>query len=102
MQQRLKAIGQRPISALVDITNYVMFDLNRPLHAYDGEKISGDKLEVRFSNKDEKIITLNEKGCEISVYKKFYEFLIKEVKISKNISFISSLIFKVYIIFKFY
>ena len=61
MQQRLIAIGQRPISALVDITNYVMFDLNRPLHAYDGEKISGDKLEVRFSNKEEKITTLNEK-----------------------------------------
>ena len=61
MQQRLTAIGQRPISALVDITNYVMFDLNRPLHAYDGEKISGNKLEVRFPNKGEKIKTLNEK-----------------------------------------
>ena len=51
MQQRLNAIGQRPISALVDITNYVMFDLNRPLHAYDGEKISGNKLEIRFAKK---------------------------------------------------
>ena len=61
MQQRLIAIGQRPISALVDITNYVMFDLNRPLHAYDGEKISGDKLEVRFPSKGEKITALNEK-----------------------------------------
>lgn len=35
MQQKLKAIGQRPISVLVDITNFVMFDLGRPLHVYD-------------------------------------------------------------------
>ena len=67
MQQRLTAIGQRPISALVDITNYVMFDLNRPLHAYDGEKISGDKLEVRFPNKGEKITALNEKEYCLSL-----------------------------------
>ena len=62
MQQRLNAIGQRPISALVDITNYVMFDLNRPLHAYDGEKISGNNLEIRFAKENEKISTLNDKN----------------------------------------
>src|SRR5690606_22845384 len=46
MQRRLKAIGQRPISALVDITNYVMIDLGRPLHVYDKAKLSG-ALTVR-------------------------------------------------------
>ena len=66
MQQRLNAIGQRPISALVDITNYVMFDLNRPLHAYDGEKISGDKLEIRFAKENEVISTLNDKQYKLS------------------------------------
>jgi len=42
LQRRLKAIGLRPISALVDITNLVTFDLDRPLHVYDAAKISGD------------------------------------------------------------
>src|SRR3954471_4072873 len=41
MQRRLKAAGQRPISALVDITNYVMIDLGRPSHAYDIAKLTG-------------------------------------------------------------
>ena len=46
MARRLTAVGQRPISALVDITNYVMIDLGRPLHAYDIDKINGDSLYV--------------------------------------------------------
>ena len=42
LQRRLKAIGLRPISALVDITNFVTFDLNRPLHVFDADKLAGD------------------------------------------------------------
>ena len=42
LQRRLTAIGLRPISALVDITNYFTFDLNRPLHVFDAAKVSGD------------------------------------------------------------
>ena len=61
MAGRLLAIGQRPISALVDITNYVMFDLGRPLHAYDGDKIAGDKLIIRRAKAGEEILALNEK-----------------------------------------
>ena len=42
LQQRLKAIGLRPISALVDITNFFTFDQNRPLHVFDADKVKGD------------------------------------------------------------
>jgi phenylalanyl-tRNA synthetase beta chain len=61
MARRLTAIGQRPISALVDITNYVMIDLGRPLHAYDIDKINGDKLIVRLAKDGETFAALNEK-----------------------------------------
>lgn len=44
MQRRLRAIGLRPISALVDITNYLTYDLCRPLHAFDADKLTGDIL----------------------------------------------------------
>ncbi|WP_066682610.1 phenylalanine--tRNA ligase subunit beta, partial [Sphingomonas sp. CCH9-E2] len=60
MQSRLKAIGQRPISALVDITNYVMIDLGRPLHVYDKAKLSG-ALTVRKAKPGEQVLALNEK-----------------------------------------
>ncbi len=66
MRQRLKAIGQRPISALVDITNYIMVDICRPLHAYDGLKIIGNNLEIRFAKDNEKFNALNEKTYELS------------------------------------
>ena len=54
MQRRLSLVGQRPISALVDITNYIMLDLGRPLHAYDAGRIKGDSLTVRLAKKGEK------------------------------------------------
>ena len=61
MQQRLLAVGQRPISALVDITNYIMLDIGRPLHAYDADKIKGGALTVRLAKAGESIALLNEK-----------------------------------------
>ncbi|NUQ18006.1 MAG: phenylalanine--tRNA ligase subunit beta [Sphingomonas sp.] len=60
MQRRLKAAGQRPISALVDITNYVMIDLARPSHAYDIGKLRGG-LTARAAKAGEKVLALNEK-----------------------------------------
>jgi len=60
MQRRLKAAGQRPISALVDITNYVMLDLGRPSHAYDLREISG-AVTARRARDGEKVLALNEK-----------------------------------------
>jgi phenylalanyl-tRNA synthetase beta chain len=61
MRQRLEAVGQRPISALVDITNYIMLDLGRPLHAYDADKIHGDTLIIRLAKDGEEFTALNEK-----------------------------------------
>lgn len=58
MRRRLVAIGQKPISALVDITNYVMFDLGRPLHVYDRAKLSGG-LVARRALAGEQVVALN-------------------------------------------
>ncbi|MEC8773544.1 MAG: phenylalanine--tRNA ligase subunit beta [Pseudomonadota bacterium] len=60
VQDRLKAIGLRPISALVDITNLVTFDLCRPLHVFDADKLAGD-LTMRFAHDGEKILALDGK-----------------------------------------
>jgi phenylalanyl-tRNA synthetase beta chain len=60
MQRRLKAAGQRPISALVDITNYVMLDLGRPAHAYDLRELKGS-VTARRARDGEKVLALNEK-----------------------------------------
>jgi phenylalanyl-tRNA synthetase beta chain len=58
MAKRLKAIGQKPISALVDITNYVMIDLGRPLHVYDRAKLTGG-LVARKATDGETVLALN-------------------------------------------
>ncbi|MDQ3144451.1 MAG: phenylalanine--tRNA ligase subunit beta [Pseudomonadota bacterium] len=60
MQRRLKAAGQRTISALVDITNYVMLDLGRPAHAYDITQLEG-AVVARRAREGETVLALNEK-----------------------------------------
>ncbi len=60
MRRRLTAIGQKPISALVDITNYVMIDLGRPLHVYDRAKLTGG-LVARKAAAGEQVLALNGK-----------------------------------------
>jgi phenylalanyl-tRNA synthetase beta chain len=60
MQARLKSAGQRPISALVDITNYVMLDLGRPSHAYDRAKLTG-AVFARRATEGETVTALNGK-----------------------------------------
>lgn len=58
MQRRLKAIGLRPINALVDVTNYMTFDRGRPLHVFDAAKVSGN-LVVRRGRKGESLLALD-------------------------------------------
>lgn len=58
MQKRLRAIGLRPINALVDITNYVTFDRGRPLHVFDAAKVAGD-LVVRRGRAGESLLALD-------------------------------------------
>ncbi|HRW30106.1 MAG TPA: phenylalanine--tRNA ligase subunit beta, partial [Emcibacteraceae bacterium] len=60
MQRRLKSLGMKPISALVDITNFMTHDYGRPLHVFDADNIAGD-LTVRLSKTDEKLLALDGK-----------------------------------------
>tara|TARA_B100001105_G_scaffold255417_1_gene254750 strand:- start:2445 stop:4841 length:2397 start_codon:yes stop_codon:yes gene_type:complete len=59
LKRRLISIGERPINNLVDITNYVMFEIGQPLHAFDLDKINEEKIYVRNSKKGEEIKTLD-------------------------------------------
>jgi phenylalanyl-tRNA synthetase beta chain len=61
LQRRLKAVGQRPISALVDMTNYVMLSYGRPLHVYDLAKLEG-ALVARRARDGEAVLALNGKS----------------------------------------
>jgi phenylalanyl-tRNA synthetase beta chain len=58
LKRRLESIGLRPISVLVDITNFLTFDLNRPLHVFDAGKVKGE-LVVRFAKPGEMLLALN-------------------------------------------
>jgi phenylalanyl-tRNA synthetase beta chain len=64
MARRLKAIGQKPISALVDITNYIMIDLGRPLHVYDMATLKGG-LVARKGKPGEQVLALNGKNYTV-------------------------------------
>ena len=65
MQKRLKAIGLRPINALVDITNYMTFDQARPLHVFDAAKVAGN-LTVRRAKAGEKVLALDTREYELN------------------------------------
>ena len=60
LQKRLRAIGLRPISALVDITNFFTFDLNRPLHVFDADKVTGG-LRIHRAQGGEELLALDDK-----------------------------------------
>ncbi len=60
MQNRLRAIGSRPINNLVDITNYVMFELGQPMHAFDRARLTGDTITIRAAAAGTVVTTLDE------------------------------------------
>ena len=59
LKVRLMLVGLRPINAVVDVTNYVMYELGQPLHAFDLEKLSGSEVVVRRAKSGEEILTLD-------------------------------------------
>ena len=64
LQRRLKAIGLRPINALVDITNYIAYDRGRPLHVYDADKLKG-AIRARLGRKGEQFLALDGKSYQV-------------------------------------
>lgn len=65
MKERLLSAGLRPISLLVDITNYVMLEMARPLHVFDATKLEGDQLRIRGANANETIQALDGKEYKL-------------------------------------
>jgi phenylalanyl-tRNA synthetase beta chain len=65
LKNKLLAIGQRPINNIVDITNFIMFELGQPLHAFDAAKIQGQEIIIKRSSSN-KFITLDNKERKIS------------------------------------
>ena len=66
LQEKLLAIGLHPINNVVDISNFVLFELGQPLHTFDADKIAGGKVIVRRAGEGEKIVTLD--GVERSLH----------------------------------
>src|SRR4051794_16913275 len=59
MKRRLEAVGLRPINNVVDVTNYVMFEMGQPLHAFDFDKLSGKKIVVRTARSGEALVSID-------------------------------------------
>lgn len=66
LQQKLKAIGLRPINNIVDITNYIQHETGQPLHAFDADKIAGKKIIVKNLPEGTPFVTLDEKERKLS------------------------------------
>jgi phenylalanyl-tRNA synthetase beta chain len=64
MVRRLERSGLHSISAIVDITNYVLLELGQPMHAFDAAKLNGD-IQVRWANQDESIVLLNQQTVKL-------------------------------------
>lgn len=65
LMRRLESIGQRPINNVVDVTNFVLWELGQPLHAFDIEKLSGPSIRVRLAAQGEYLRTLDGEGHEL-------------------------------------
>ena len=61
LQDRLRSVGQKPINNVVDVTNFVMFELGQPLHAFDFDRLEGGRIVVRTADEGELFVTLDGK-----------------------------------------
>ena len=66
LQDKLRAIGQRPINNIVDITNFILHETGQPLHAFDADKIAGKKVLVKNLPEGTPFVTLDEKERKLS------------------------------------
>ena len=66
LQTRIRAIGINPKNNIVDITNFILHELGQPLHAFDADKVAGDKIVVRTCDNGAKFTTLDEVNRELS------------------------------------
>ncbi len=66
LQKKLLSIGLRPIDNVVDISNFILWELGQPLHTFDADKISGGKVIVRRAGEGERIVTLDEQERKLS------------------------------------
>src|SRR5262245_19201976 len=66
LRKRLETIGVRPISNVVDITNYVMFECGQPLHAYDLDRLAGRSIVVRRARAGEKLTAINNRIYDLT------------------------------------
>jgi phenylalanyl-tRNA synthetase beta chain len=65
--RRITAVGMRPINNVVDATNYVMFELNQPMHPYDIDRLSGAEIVARRAHPDEELVTLDNVTRKLAV-----------------------------------
>lgn len=65
LKERLNAIGQKSINSIVDITNYVQFAINKPMHAYDASLVAGNALTARYAKEGEVLTTLDDKELKL-------------------------------------
>ena len=66
LKKRLQSIDLKPINNVVDITNFIQHEIGQPLHAFDYNRISGNKIEARYAKPGEKLITLDEEERELT------------------------------------
>lgn len=66
LKSKLEAVGLRPINNIVDITNYIIYEMNQPLHAFDFDLLKGGEIIVRLGVKGEKITSIDETVCELT------------------------------------
>ncbi|MBN2041697.1 MAG: phenylalanine--tRNA ligase subunit beta [Spirochaetes bacterium] len=66
LKEKIISIGIRPISNIVDITNYIMAELGEPMHAFDRKKLAGNEITVRMAKKGEKLKTLDEQMRDLT------------------------------------